>query len=73
MPDWGIDCAGCGGAVTARGRGKRRALYFSIRDRGTKWKNYGWGVIHRGCIPTAGQPLQLGIPARSRRASQVRA
>jgi hypothetical protein len=68
----GGDCVRCGSVATDAGRGMRTAVFFAVRDRGTKWQHQDYGVIHRGCVPVPGQELQR-IRARSLRATQVRA
>jgi hypothetical protein len=55
-------CWRCGGNGFAD-HGNRRAVYFSVRDRNSKWKNLSTHVIHLGCVPTRDYTTK-GIPAR---------
>jgi hypothetical protein len=65
-------CVRCGGGVTAAGTGARAAVYFAVRDRGTKWKGLEYGAVHRGCIPDR-ETTARGISPRALSATQVRA
>lgn len=60
-----MPCIRCGSLVL------RKGSVFSIRDRGTRWRNVDIAAIHTRCVPSGDAPI--GIKARSLRASQVRA
>lgn len=60
-------CTRCGGCVSLHGTGQRTPVAFSIRDRGTTRKNVDENVIHRGCVPTAGEKVaRIGARALPR-------
>lgn len=61
----GLPCIRCGNPCTTKGS------VFTVRDKGTRWRNAEDKAIHTRCVPSGDAPI--GIKARSLRASQVRA
>jgi len=64
-----LPCIRCGNNCY-NASGSRKAVIFTVRDRGTSWKNAEDHGIHQGCVPSGDAPL--AIRARSLRSSQVR-